>query len=149
MRPADESQVEAAAAILSSVAGRPATSPGRGVVSVPVASDATFADVVRRLADAGITATELSLHLPSLDEVFFTLTGRTVGDDRPADGLPATRTSTESDRHESDGPPMTTLDLTTARSGAARAARPRAAQPVRSPGARCSGSGARPSSCST
>jgi oleandomycin transport system ATP-binding protein len=46
---------------------------------VPVASDEKFADVVRRLADAGITATELSLHLPSLDEVFFTLTGRTVG----------------------------------------------------------------------
>jgi oleandomycin transport system ATP-binding protein len=45
---------------------------------VPVASDAYFSSVVRRLAAAGITATELSLHLPSLDEVFFTLTGRTV-----------------------------------------------------------------------
>jgi oleandomycin transport system ATP-binding protein len=85
VRPADETQVEAAAAILSSVAGRPATSPGRGVVSVPVASDKQFSDVVRRLTDAGITATELSLHLPSLDEVFFTLTGRTVGNDRPAE----------------------------------------------------------------
>ena len=31
----------------------------------------------RRLTDAGIAVTELSLHLPSLDEVFFTLTGRT------------------------------------------------------------------------
>ena len=30
---------------------------------------------------AGITVTELSLHLPSLDEVFFTLTGRRAGDD--------------------------------------------------------------------
>jgi oleandomycin transport system ATP-binding protein len=79
VRPADVSQVDAAAAILSSVAGRPATSPGRGVVSVPVESDATFADVVRRLGEAGITAAELSLHLPSLDEVFFTLTGPTNG----------------------------------------------------------------------
>jgi oleandomycin transport system ATP-binding protein len=79
VRPADASQVDAAAAILSSVAGRPATSPGRGVVSVPVESDATFADVVRRLGEAGITASELSLHLPSLDEVFFTLTGPTNG----------------------------------------------------------------------
>jgi oleandomycin transport system ATP-binding protein len=84
VRPADESQVEAAAAILSAVAGRAATFPGRGVVSVAVASDAKFADVVRRLAEAGITATELSLHLPSLDEVFFTLTGRTVADEAEA-----------------------------------------------------------------
>ncbi|MGH3242713.1 MAG: daunorubicin/doxorubicin resistance ABC transporter ATP-binding protein DrrA, partial [Spirillospora sp.] len=29
----------------------------------------------RRLEDAGIGVTELSLRLPSLDEVFFTLTG--------------------------------------------------------------------------
>ena len=79
VRPADESQVDATAAILTEVAGRAATSPGRGVVTVPVASDEKFANVVRRLAVAGITATELSLHLPSLDEVFFTLTGRTVG----------------------------------------------------------------------
>ena len=76
VRPADPAQVDAAAAILSTVAGRPATSPGRGVVSVPVESDAKFPDVVRRLGEAGITASELSLHLPSLDEVFFTLTGR-------------------------------------------------------------------------
>ena len=33
---------------------------------------------VYRLTDAGIAVTELSLHLPSLDEVFFTLTGRTA-----------------------------------------------------------------------
>ena len=38
VRPADPSQVDAVAAILSTVSGRPATSPGRGVVTVPVAS---------------------------------------------------------------------------------------------------------------
>ncbi len=32
-------------------------------------------DVVSRLRAAGIVAEEFSLHLPSLDEVFFTLTG--------------------------------------------------------------------------
>ncbi len=56
VRPADPSQVDAVAAILSTVSGRPATSPGRGVVTVPVASAEPFADVVRRLAEAGITA---------------------------------------------------------------------------------------------
>ena len=79
VRPADAAQVDAAAAILSAVAGRPATSPGRGIVTVPVASDEAFTHVVRRLAEAGITVTELSLHLPSLDEVFFTLTRGTTG----------------------------------------------------------------------
>jgi oleandomycin transport system ATP-binding protein len=88
VRPADESRVDATAAILSDVAGRVATSPARGVVTVPVASDEYFANVVRRLAAAGITATELSLHLPSLDEVFFTLTGRTVGAE-PSDAMVA------------------------------------------------------------
>ena len=39
----------------------------------------------RRLADRGVAVTELSLHLPSLDEVFLTLTGR------PADGAPTDR----------------------------------------------------------
>jgi oleandomycin transport system ATP-binding protein len=83
VRPADPSQVDAVAAILSAVSGRPVTSPGRGVVTVPVASAEPFSDVVRRLADADITASELSLHLPSLDEVFFTLTGRTEVADEP------------------------------------------------------------------
>ena len=35
-----------------------------------------------RLAAAGIAVTELSLHLPSLDEVFFTLTGSTASDEQ-------------------------------------------------------------------
>ena len=38
-----------------------------------------------RLASAGIGVTELSLHLPSLDEVFFTLTGRTASEDDTTD----------------------------------------------------------------
>ena len=46
------------------------------MLTVPVDGDAAFTEVVRRLDDAGIAVTELSLRLPSLDEVFFTLTGR-------------------------------------------------------------------------
>jgi oleandomycin transport system ATP-binding protein len=45
-------------------------------VSVPVNGDEVLGEAVSRLAGAGIAVTELSLHLPSLDEVFFTLTGR-------------------------------------------------------------------------
>ncbi len=48
---------------------------------MPVADDAALTESVARFAAAGIAVTELSLHLPSLDEVFFTLTGRTASDD--------------------------------------------------------------------
>jgi len=44
------------------------------VLSVPVENDRAMTAVVRRLDEAGIGVIELSLHLPSLDEVFFTLT---------------------------------------------------------------------------
>ena len=56
---------------------------GRGVLTVPVDDDRAFATVVRRIEEAGIGVMELSLRLPSLDEVFFTLTGKpaTADDD--------------------------------------------------------------------
>ena len=38
--------------------------------------EAVLPVAVERFAAAGIGLTELSLHLPSLDEVFLTLTGR-------------------------------------------------------------------------
>ena len=50
----------------------------RGAVSAPVTGDEVLSDAVARLSAADIAVTELSLHLPSLDEVFFTLTGRTA-----------------------------------------------------------------------
>ena len=50
-------------------------SPGNGVLSVAVRGDEDLAAAVTQLAAAGIRVTELSLRLPSLDEVFFSLTG--------------------------------------------------------------------------
>jgi oleandomycin transport system ATP-binding protein len=47
-----------------------------GEYSVPVADDSALAIVVAKLAAQHVTVTELSLQLPSLDEVFFTLTGQ-------------------------------------------------------------------------
>ncbi|NUR85415.1 MAG: ATP-binding cassette domain-containing protein [Nonomuraea sp.] len=75
VRPADPARLAEAAAIIAAVAGRETESPGRDVVTVPVDGDAAFTEIVSRLAGAGIAVTELSLRLPSLDEVFFTLTG--------------------------------------------------------------------------
>jgi oleandomycin transport system ATP-binding protein len=76
VRPKEPDRLGEVAAIIGAVAGRRPESLGRGVVTVPVDSDAALTDAVRRLDAAGIAVTELSLRLPSLDEVFFALTGR-------------------------------------------------------------------------
>jgi oleandomycin transport system ATP-binding protein len=76
VRPLDPVRLPDIARILESVAGRESESPSRGVLTIPVDGDEAFTEVVRRLADERITVTELSLRLPSLDDAFFTLTGR-------------------------------------------------------------------------
>ena len=80
VRPADPAHLDTVSTILSSVSGNAVESHGRGVLSVPVSDDRAMTAVVRRLDEAGIGVIELSLHLPSLDEVFLTLTGRPVDD---------------------------------------------------------------------
>jgi oleandomycin transport system ATP-binding protein len=77
VRPVDPSRLEETSAIIGTLAGAPAEQTHRGVVSVPVTGDEVLGEAIYRLNEAGIQVTELSLHLPSLDEVFFTLTGRT------------------------------------------------------------------------
>jgi oleandomycin transport system ATP-binding protein len=82
VRPSDPAQLERAAAILSEVSsGAAADEIRKGVLAVPVADDEALTASVARFAAAGISVSELSLHLPSLDEVFFTLTGRTAAED--------------------------------------------------------------------
>jgi oleandomycin transport system ATP-binding protein len=77
--PADPARLEEVAAILVGVAGDATPERGgRGThpwLRVPVEGEQALAVVAPRLAAAGIAVTALSLHLPSLDEVFFTLTG--------------------------------------------------------------------------
>jgi len=83
VRPADLARMEETATILSQVSTgvTGAVEDRKGVLSVPVADDAALTATVARLAAVGIGVTELSLHLPSLDEVFFKLTGRTASED--------------------------------------------------------------------
>jgi len=76
VRPADPERLADAAAIIGELSGATPDASSRGAVSVPVAGEEVLGEAVSRLSDAGISVTELSLHLPSLDEVFFTLTGR-------------------------------------------------------------------------
>jgi oleandomycin transport system ATP-binding protein len=80
VQPADPARLADAAALLQQVSGSKAESPRQGVVAVPVKDDSALTETVARLHAAGIGVHELSLHLPSLDEVFFTLVGRRAGD---------------------------------------------------------------------
>jgi oleandomycin transport system ATP-binding protein len=83
--PLDPARYDDLVAVLAGIAlagGGPPETNGRGSVTVQVDSDEVLPDVVARLRAAGIAVDELSLHLPSLDEVFFTLTGTRSGDSR-------------------------------------------------------------------
>jgi oleandomycin transport system ATP-binding protein len=79
VRPAEPGHLERVAAIVSeSVGVRPTVDVVNALVSVPVSDGSSMPVVVRRLDEAGIAVTELSLRLPSLDEVFLALTGHTA-----------------------------------------------------------------------
>jgi oleandomycin transport system ATP-binding protein len=76
IRPVDPARLDDVVTLVGEVAGTRAEIRNRAV-SAPVSGDHVLADAVARINAAGIAVTELSLHLPSLDEVFFTLTERT------------------------------------------------------------------------
>jgi len=75
VRPADPARHDELLDVLRAVNGRSPQDDGRGTLTVRVDGDDVLPDVVARLRAAGIAVDEFSLHLPSLDEVFFTLTG--------------------------------------------------------------------------
>jgi oleandomycin transport system ATP-binding protein len=81
VEPADPSRIAEVTAILRGAAGAEPELVKRGAVAVAVQDESTMPRVVAQLDAAGISVTELSLHLPSLDEVFFSLTGRRGSDD--------------------------------------------------------------------
>jgi oleandomycin transport system ATP-binding protein len=69
-----------AAAVAEITGARPDVRGDTGLVTAAVGDPAMVPAVVRRLDEAGIVAAELSLHMPSLDEVFLTLTGHRAED---------------------------------------------------------------------
>ncbi|WP_052848043.1 ATP-binding cassette domain-containing protein [Streptomyces avicenniae] len=98
VRPLDPARLGEVGDILERVTGGRPDSPARDVLSVPVTGDAALPPVVARLAEQGIEVMELSLRLPSLDEVFHTLTRR----DTPAATGPATA-APDRTAHETKG----------------------------------------------
>jgi oleandomycin transport system ATP-binding protein len=79
-RPERAEDAEAVRGVLAAVTGRVPEVLGGGVLSVPTQSGATFTEVVARLAALHLDVAELALRLPSLDEVFFALTGHGAAD---------------------------------------------------------------------
>src|SRR3954470_9463170 len=89
VRPTDADRIEDTVRLLGELAGHRPEASRRGsqaTVSVPVDDEGVLTAAVARLATDGIAVTELSLHLPSLDEVFFTLTGPSTSTAAGADG---------------------------------------------------------------
>ncbi|HWM33435.1 MAG TPA: ATP-binding cassette domain-containing protein [Pseudolysinimonas sp.] len=80
VRPVHVADLDAVTALLAEVGTRAPERPAADLVSVPVADDTALVTTVAKLAEAGIAVTELSLHLPSLDEVFYALTGHETGE---------------------------------------------------------------------
>ncbi|BCJ33948.1 daunorubicin resistance protein DrrA family ABC transporter ATP-binding protein [Actinocatenispora thailandica] len=79
VRPREVERADEVARIVGAITGQlPDTA--NGVVVAPTRGDEVLPEVVQRLGGAGIVVTELSLRLPSLDEVFLTLTGHGTGD---------------------------------------------------------------------
>ena len=79
VRPTDPTQLDRLDSILAEIAGSTPEPDGRDTLTVRVENDDILPVAVGRLHEAGIRVDELSLHLPSLDEVFFTLTGQRTG----------------------------------------------------------------------
>ncbi len=77
LSPKDPEDLDEVEQMLAHVATGATSRPGRGQVTAPVTDDSALAAVLDQLADRHISLIEASLHLPSLDEVFLTLTGHT------------------------------------------------------------------------
>ena len=83
VRPSDPARHDDLVRVLADITGPGGQAPeadGRGSVTIKVDGDDVLPEVVSRLRAAGIVTEEFSLHLPSLDEVFFTLTGTRAGE---------------------------------------------------------------------
>jgi oleandomycin transport system ATP-binding protein len=83
VRPTDPARLDDVRSILADLTRTTPEEGGRHELTVRVDDDSLLPELVTRIAGAGITVHELSLHLPSLDEVFRTLTGRPNSTDTP------------------------------------------------------------------
>jgi oleandomycin transport system ATP-binding protein len=82
VRPADRAATPQVATVVAEITQTaPEVRAEAGLVSAPISDPALAAAVMRRLDDEGVLVAELSLRLPSLDEVFLSLTGHPAEED--------------------------------------------------------------------
>jgi oleandomycin transport system ATP-binding protein len=81
VRPTDPARLDDVRAILADLTRTTPEETSHHEVTARVDDDSLLPALVQRISAAGITVHEFSLHLPTLDEVFLTLTGRTTADD--------------------------------------------------------------------
>jgi oleandomycin transport system ATP-binding protein len=91
VKPADRYRLDDVRRILGGISPQADQVNGRDEITVPVDGELALAATVAALTAEGIAVTELSLHLPSLDEVFMTLTGQHI------DESPSPDSSTDTD----------------------------------------------------
>jgi oleandomycin transport system ATP-binding protein len=95
VRPSNPADLERIRPLLAAVGTREPEQPAPDQLSVPVADDHALTTVVGQLAERGIAVSELSLRLPSLDEVFYSLTGQRETAPASADGSGDSADSTQ------------------------------------------------------
>jgi oleandomycin transport system ATP-binding protein len=88
VRPEDESHLSVVTAVVAELTDTTPDVSGQRVTA-PVTDPALVPAVVRRLDDAGVVLTELTLRSSSLNEVFLTLTGHGTEDDAQNEGNPS------------------------------------------------------------
>ena len=80
--PADPARMAEVTALMAElIRGEVSTNGETGVATAPVGDSALVRHVFRELDDRGIELAEFALRKPSMDEVFFTLTGRRTSDE--------------------------------------------------------------------
>ncbi|MFC9245125.1 ATP-binding cassette domain-containing protein [Streptomyces sp. NPDC057136] len=95
VRPTVPADLDEVGRILAELTGSaPVREVNTGLLTVPVDDPMLISALVRRLDGAGISADELGLRLPSLDEVFLALTGRSAdeGENKNVQNTVAERT---------------------------------------------------------
>ena len=97
VKPAEKYRLDDVRRILAAISPQADQVTGRDEITVPVDGEQALAATVAALTAEGIAVTELSLHLPSLDEVFLTLTGQHIDESPSPDG--STDAGTDTDTH--------------------------------------------------
>jgi oleandomycin transport system ATP-binding protein len=79
VRPTDPTRIPDVLGILARLGAAAPESDRPGVLHVAVDGESALHDALAAFSADGIAVTEVALRLPSLDEVFFTLTGKNAG----------------------------------------------------------------------